>query len=918
MKSFISGVLKEILNSSQPVSEIIFILPSKRAGSYLIKELNFLSKSIIFSPQVYSIEEFTEHISGLKTIDNTISIFEFYEVYKKLTPKQTQESFETFTSWAQSLIYDFNEIDRYLLDYKSFFNYLSQIQDLKHWSLQSEKTELVENYLRFWKKLPAYYDALTQSLLDEKKAYQGLIYRKAAENISEYSSKVSKPHIFIGFNALNQAEIQIFQRLLQANQAKIYWDLDEVFLNNPEHGASLFISKYLKNWNYYKNKACTRPVKEYSKPKNIEIVGVPKNIGQAKYVGQLLANMDSGELDTTAVVLGDEELLIPILSSIPESVKDLNITMGFPVKNVPVHSFFEAIFKIHLTKYESYYFKEVIAICNHPVVKPLLKGSAEKLTQKIKAENLAYLSYSSIQNTFPENLHPLIKSIFGDKKNDPRLCVRDFQQLIQFLKDYLKSEHDTLGLEFLYHFYTLFNKLDNLLITYPHLENIKSLYSFYTELVQTQTLDFQGKPFKGLQIMGMLESRVLDFETVIITSLNEGTLPAGKSDTSFIPYDLKKEYDLPTYKEKDAVYTYHFYRLLQRAKKVYLLYNTEADGLNSGEKSRFLTQLELEKQDNHQLKKYIVSTGSNNYLPELKEVEKTPEIIDKLQSLAKSGFSPSALTTYIRNPLDFYHQYVLGVREQEEVEETVAFNTLGTVVHNILERLYKEFEGETLSKEIILHFIGKVEEEATIEFKNSYSKMPLNKGKNLLIFEVAKRYLTNFFQTELKRISKGEEVKIIQIEKDLKLPLEIKGLTFPVTLRGKIDRVEEVNGLTRIVDYKTGKVEARNLKIEDWSALTTDYDKYAKSFQVLTYTYLLALSKGLKLPTEAGVISFKNMKAGFIKFSDKSSENTEPDSLITENTLDYFSKELQTLILEICNPEIPFKEKEIKKTYGNF
>ena len=290
----------------------------------------------------------------------------------------------------------------------------------------------------------------------------------------------------------------------------------------------------------------------------------------------------------------------------------------------------------------------------------------------------------------------------------------------------------------------------------------------------------------------------------------------------------------------------------------------------------------------------------------------------RIKSLANYGFSPSALTTYIRNPLDFYYQYILGVRDQEEVEETVAFNTLGTVVHNVLENFYKPFEGIVISEEIIKNFIEKADKEVEKEFIKTYSKIPLNKGKNLLIFEVAKRYLHNFLKFELKRLKTGQEIEIIQIENDLKVALPIENLPFSVYLRGKVDRFESANGIPRIIDYKTGKVETKNMGVIDWIEITKDYDNYSKSFQVLTYASLIALEKGLTFPAEAGIISFKNLKSGFLKFEKKEAGSRNKDSMITQETLRLFQTELKRLIVEICNPEIPFTEKEIKKKYGSF
>ncbi|MDT0648233.1 PD-(D/E)XK nuclease family protein [Zunongwangia sp. F260] len=920
MRSFINRVLQRLLSSEENISEITFVLPSKRAGAFLINELSRLSEKNIFAPKIYSIEQFTEEISGLKTVDNTISIFEFFEVYQRCTPKEEQEDFDTFMNWAQTLIHDFNEVDRYLIDHRAFFNYLSEIQDQKHWFLQEEKTDLIKNYLKFWHKLPEFYEKLSDKFRSKKQGYQGLIYRKASEKIAEYAAGHSQKHVFIGFNALNAAEEKIFQYMLENTTAEVFWDMDEIFLQDREHGASLFIREYLEKWPYYQNHSIPLTTEEYAGEKNIEIAGIPKNIGQAKYLGEILATMDQSELEKTAVVLGEEDLLLPVLNSLPPHISALNITMGFPLKNAPITSFFEKLFHIHLNKEKEYYYKDVISIINHPAIAPILNPHAAKATAKISKENIVYLKPEKLISFFPEDLKNLITYCFKDWQDAPKLALQNLQDIISEIKAHLKSTENNLGLEFLYQFHVLFNKLENLNELYPHIKTIKSLHSFFREMMSTQSLDFQGRPFNGLQLMGMLESRALDFENVIITSVNEGVLPSGKSSNSFIPYDLKKAYNLPTYREKDAVYTYHFYRLLQRAKKVTLLYNTESSGLNAGEKSRFLTQLEIEKQPKHQIIKKSIAPKVSANPKQLQEIQKTPQIMEKIRSLAASGFSPSALTTYIRNPLDFYHQYVLGIREQEEVEETVAYNTLGTVVHDTLQNFYEPYENQLISEEIIETFIKRVDSEIKLQFEKSYTRSPMNRGQNLLIFEVTKRYLLNFLKYEQKRLKRGDEIQILQIENNLKAPLEIPGLNFPIFIRGKVDRVEKTNGITRIIDYKTGKVEQNKIEIFDWEAIATDYDKYSKSFQVLTYATMINITKRLEQPVEAGIISFKNLKGGFLKFCKKETPNQRSAKKykINNDILESFKIELNKLIVEICNPEVPFTEKEIKKSYGSF
>lgn len=918
MITFIRETLQELKKTSSiPLSEMMFVLPSKRAGAFLLKELAQISDNSIFAPEVLSIEEFTEQISELHLIDNTISLFEFYDAYSKITPEDKREDFETFSGWAQNLLHDFNEIDRYLIEYRPFFDYLSGIQDIKHWYLQPERTEMMEKYLDFWKKLPEYYESLRKNLLNKGLAYQGLIYRVAAEKIADFAGNSKKHLVFIGFNALNNSEQEIIHFLLKKGRAEVFWDLDEIFYQDRAHAASMFLRKYLKEWDYYQKHPFTGFGKHYSEEKNINLIGIPKNIGQAKYVGELLGDFDEKALENTAVVLGEEELLLPVLNSLPARLKELNITMGFPIKNSPLHTLFESLFLLHLSS-SSYYYKDVLAITENPFIQPLLKEEGSQLTKEIHSDNLVYLEYDRICKIFSEDLKILIDACFKTKSENVGEFLNSLQRIIQNIKFDLKEKNDKLGLEFLYHFHRLFNKLQNLTLEYPHVQNLKILFGFYKELISTENLDFQGRPFKGLQLMGMLESRALDFETVIITSLNEGVLPAGKSETSFIPYDLKKQEGLPTYLEKDAVYTYHFYRLLQRAKNVYLLYNTEAEGLNSGEKSRFITQLLVENQPQHKLKSYFVSPQVPRVEKNLKEIRKTPQILEKLKSLAGSGFSPSALTTYIRNPIDFYVQYVLGIRDQEEVEETVAFNTLGTVVHNSLEDFYRPLEGNVLTAEHISEFEKQLGQKIHEEFARTYSPAALTKGKNLLIFEVARRYLQNFLKFEKQRLENGEEIKIIQIEKDLRIPVKIENLDFPVYLRGKVDRYELLNGIPTVIDYKTGKVLDSDLNVYEWDEITKDYDKYAKCFQVLTYVSLLAENKDLTFPAEAGIISFKNLKNGFLKYEKKERGTRNKDSLITPETLDTFKVEVKKLISEICDPDTPFIEKEIKKSYGSF
>lgn len=919
MTGFIKEVLEKLQDANTSFSELVFILPSKRSGVVLKNELTKFQKQTFFAPEILSIEEFVEELSSLKSIPNIELLFMFYKVYTENTEKTYQEPFDGFLKWAQIVLQDFNEIDRYLVDSKHVFDYLNEIQKIQnnHWSLDDNQTEFTKKYLKFWSQLNQYYHEFTNALINCGSGYQGLIYKEAVENLENYiQSNNKKQHIFLGFNALNTAESTIIQELLQNDLAQVFWDIDHSFIHSKIHSASHFINLHKSNWNYYKTNTFNWISNHYNTKKKIQVIGVPQNIGQAKVIGEIVFDLDKiNTQNKTAIVLGDESLLIPVLNSLPHNIDTLNITMGFPLKNTPLTSLFEQLFTIHSQCKNDFYFKDIVSLLSHQYIRPLFQKSntntASELIIHIKTNNLVFISEATLQSLVKES-DPIISLLFGNWKNNPTQAISNVLALIKTVKNNFESKKENaLALEYLFRFYEVFNRLQELTSKYNAVSSIKTLQGLFKELVSSETLDFQGEPLQGLQLMGMLESRVLDFETVIISSVNEGILPSGKSNNSFIPFDVKLETGLPTYKEKDAIYTYHFYRLLQRAKNVYIIYNTEVDALNGGEKSRFITQLEIEGIHNIQHK--IVSPKNPEIKFNLKQVLKNNEINLKLIEIANNGFSPSSLASYIRNPIDFYYQKVLGIKDNDDVEEIIAANTLGTIIHNTLEGFYKPLENKNLTIEGLKAMHLKIEEAVKFHFLDIYKQGDITHGKNLIIFEIAKRYVSNFLKLESEALTSGNTIKIISIEANLNVPITIDELGVTVRLKGKVDRVDEYNGTTRIIDYKTGKVEQSKVAIEHWEDLTTDYKKYSKSFQVLAYAYMINQNTPFIKDTEAGIISFKNLKAGFIKFQklNKDGTRTIKDSIISQETLNDFSIELKKLIVEIFNPDIAFIEKEV-------
>ncbi|WP_340199423.1 PD-(D/E)XK nuclease family protein [Ascidiimonas sp. W6] len=920
MKTFLREVAEDIIKSHQDLQPLVFVLPSKRAGVFLRNELLSLTTKTGFGPKIYSIEEFVQELSRLRLADTTELLFEFYQVYKALTPQEATEDFYSFSRWATTMIQDFNEIDRYLIATDDFFNYLASIKELSHWYLQEEKTSLQQNYIRFWNTLHQYYTQLKTRLLEKQLGYQGLIYREAVENLNYYLQvHQSKPHFFIGFNALNTAESLIIQEFLSHTNTKVFWDIDAHFVEDKQHDAGLFVRRYFKDWQYYQKNPFTLFGTYFSEKKQIEITGIPKNIGQAHYISKLLSALKERKqgLQNTAIVLGNEILLAPLLNALPKDITEVNITGGYPLYLSPIASFFSNWFELLDSKEtQGWYHRPLINLLSHPAGRLLFtsedKDYATQFIDKINTQNQLYLSQENIVDHFPQNLHPICDVVFSSRStSDMNTVITNCLHITLTLKEkYQDQGGQALYLEYLYRLYRIFNQLQHLNKEYQVIEHLKGFRHLFKELLSKETIDFQGKPLQGLQIMGVLESRNLDFETVIITSLNEGILPSGKSDNSFIPFDMKSAFDLPTYKEKDAIYTYHFYHLLQRAKNVYLLYNSEPDVLEGGEKSRFLLQLTLDKVPAHTITEHIAGPQVTLAPPKLTKITKNEALNKRLEEIATRGFSPTNLTNYIRNPLDFYLQSVVGIRNEVELEETVAANTLGTVVHDTLEDLYTPMVGKLLTGEALANAHKLITPTVEKNFTKTYRGGDISRGKNLIIYHVALQYVTKFIEMEQKEVSKGASIKILKLESDLKQSVPIPQLDFPVFLRGKADRIDEKDGIIRIIDYKTGKVLQNELELYDWDVLTTDY-KYSKAFQVLAYAYMLKDEFPTK-EVQAGIISFKNYGGGFLRFATKDSPRSAKKAYaVTTTTLEAFLKELTKLVLEICNSTQPFIEKEI-------
>lgn len=894
-------LLSKFPNGMEGVS---VVLPSKRAVVFLKHYLSQKIDKPIFLPEFYSIEEFTEQLSGLKVLDNISLQFRLYQTYLNNPPKQA-DSFDDFLKWSNVLLHDFNEIDRNLVDAKSIYTSLKNVKELESWSvedwslLEDNLTKMQSDYISFFEGMLVWYNNFKMNLLSDNLAFQGMAYKQAAEKISSINIKWDKVW-FVGLNALTKSEQEIVEFLKKENIARVFWDADKFYYENELHEAGGFLRDQRERWseiNFNGVGDC------FNQPKNsFNLIACPKNITQAKVTAEVIQSYSKSDLDdsNTAIVLADEALLYPVLHNLPATIKQLNVTMGSPLKNTILFSFVESLFKmqIHAKKYayKSFYYKDVIAVIEHPYFSKLANNE-DVLSFKrfIIKDNIVFIRKSNIEKYFKSS--KCVKKFFK-LWNNADDCLEILNILIEELKIELIGCKASVESEVLSTFYKSITILQKLIAENNFEMELKTLHIVMQQLVSKETIPFKGEPLKGVQLMGILESRTLDFKNVIMLSVNEGKLPKGKSVNSFIPYDMKKYFKLPTYSESDAVFSYHFYRLLQRAENISLIYNSETDDFGSGEKSRFITQLLSEYEGEI---KELVFQGNDIEISQASFI--TVENIgleSEIKSWAEKGVSPSAINKYNNCSLQFYYHYLAKIRVDDEVDEYVDASTMGTAIHDALDANYPN---GILTEKFIKDHTVKILNDISANFSSALTEQGMQEGKNYLSLQIAQKITKDFLSLERRLINKaladGKQINIIGKEVELKHLINVDGIDF--NLIGKADRVDLEGDILRIIDYKTGKVEQGEVSFAEYDEIA-DNPKKAKAFQLLMYAYLYLKMNPQYLDKNvvAGNFSFKNLRNGLIKISRKINKKNEL-LFITANVLDEFESQLEVILTQIHN-----------------
>lgn len=838
MKTFLDDIAQQLIQTGgNDFSGYCIVVPNRRAGVFLRNAISRYTSGAIWAPTILSIEDFVFGLSSYTKADQTTLLFTFYDVYSKVANEP--QTIELFASWAPIFLSDINEIDLNLLPTEKVFQELYSIERIKKWNPASgEATDFQKKHLKFVENFYSFYTQLTETLMSKKIGYQGMAFREVAENIQAVVSKTKWSSIwFAGFNALTTSEEKMLAAWQQSGKAKLFWDVDSHYANNPLHEAGFYIRKYAKGKSAFKIDEDYKWQNAFlnSEEKELYIIAAQRNITQAKIAGTILQErVDAGkkQLSKTAVVLNDEQLLIPLLSALPTQLSDVNVTMGYGIKHSQSAIFIQHIFNLY-SKFASSNFRFhhslVSALENDPFYQ--MVGGGEKLTSS--KESKAYYDYSDLQ------VSELCKLLFNEKNTTVDGFLAGLQFIIVEVGKSLDENEDKLEREFLYLLEKLTQRLVDLSQEFGTIDSIKTLQTFWNQLLNQLQLDFVGEPLTGLQVMGMLETRNLDFEEVIMLGVNEGNLPSTSHASSYFTFDIRKAYGLACQNERDAVTAYHFYRLLQRAKRVYLVYDQDTDSLGGGEVSRYVKQLRIEapfyrKENELNVNQLFPKAGVGAQI----SVSKGDKEFDKLLFRAQDkGFSPSALNTFRTCSLKYYFRYIADVSEPAVFQEDIDAAKLGSAIHETLEELYKPFIGQVLKVDDLKKLKSRIKDVLVLKFQDQLETSEPLSGANLLSFEVAKNYVNKVIDNDITSSENGSVTTIVGLEMDLlkEVNVEANDETVKVKLSGSADRVDRTNDVTRIIDYKTGKFD-KTFKIKSLESF--DDPRTDNAFQMLMYGYV--------------------------------------------------------------------------------
>jgi RecB family exonuclease len=869
MKPFLKSVAEFIYsNFPEELRSLVVIFPNKRARIFFNKYLSEIAEKPIFSPQYYTISEYMQELSGSLIADQLTLLFELYEVYTSV--RQTNESFDDFLFYCEMLLADFDDIDKYLVNAEMLFTNLADLKDIdkyfdyldelqlqairQFWETFNSSKDSDEKikFGNLWKVLFRIYAEFNRRLDEKGICYEGKAYKKSILELEQKEISGSKV-AFVGFNALNLCERKLFERMQKLGKGLYFWDYDEYYIRKLDsHEAGFFLKRLTKQFPLPLGFSFDSYVEDPDK--KINILNIPSVTGQAKALSQAIGLLPENWKEkpvNTAIALAEEGLLLPVLNSMPSTVEEVNISMGYPIKETQVYSLTGILLdllrnkRIHKDGTESFYHSDVTRLLKHALLNSGYAAENDDLILEINRSNLVF-----INNRKLENLDALPQNVFKSGITTINFIAYLIEILEQLPGFYVENatESQIVEHEAAFRIITQLRRIDDILSQTQVNYSYKSLLRLVGKVLQGTTVPFTGEPLSGLQVMGILETRTLDFENLIVLSMNEGIFPKSGNVPSFIPYTLRKGFELPTIEHQDAIFGYYFYRLFHRAQNIVLIYSSSVQDMKSGEPSRFIQQLKYEKAFNP-----VEQTLSYKIFPLQKrkvEVHRTKEALNILMEryLAKGNrvLSPSAINTYLNCQLRFYFNYVAGIPEPDTIIEEVEANVFGSILHKTIERLYHSLGDGLVTVQKLEELNNKkvyIQNELVRAFGEEYlspgkefpdvSEIEIA-GKNILVKEVIQKYIHNIIGYDMKIAP----FRIIDLEKKLSTTFELDS-GVKINVGGIIDRLDQKEGYIRIIDYKTGKLKNNFPSVNELF-----YDEALKrndaAFQLFLYSILIS------------------------------------------------------------------------------
>ena len=890
---FLSKIISELLSETSDLSQTVVVLPGKRPVVFL-KQILKEQKYEGFLPEFFTVDELIKKISGKQHIQG-ISLWLFgYDVYKKIYPEETLEN---FLKWFPTLLKDWDDMLKFSEEDKAVLEYMLDDERIKNWGeTLGDGDKARKRNLNFWKKINVFLPKLKENLQTKGWATDGMIHEMVREKISDFAEETETKFVFCGFNALTPLEEKLIRELLQKGKAECFFQADEYYIKDLKQEAGKFLRKHMHWKEFNENRKFQWIENSFCQEKNIKVYEVAGNVAQTKILPEILQEIPKENYSKTAVVLLDENLLLPSLDAV-SFVDNLNITMGFPIKNLGFSGAVKKLFYLQKQLWKndkSYYYLDVFSVLEEFPDNEEDRKIIDQFTAKIEDENIVYISKKMMQ----EHLGELSYFQLFEKRTAAELL----EDLSNFCYQLKFREIDDILYENVSLFETTFKILKNHMKDYDFEISIDALEVLMNQLVNSENLDFQGEPLEGLQFMGLLETRLLDFENIILLSVNEGKLPLGNTQNTYLPFDVRRNFGLNTFLENDSIYAYHFYRLLQNAKNIYLLYNALGSGVNTGEKSRFITQMEMESP--HKMEHIVIENTSEPILQEPIIIEKTEKVLEKLNEW-KDRISASHLISYLYNPIDFYLNNILKAKETEEIEEELSQRNYGNLVHYALEELYGELQGKILKERDIEDLKPKINEaidSAISELKHQPELY--ERGMNYIHKSMAAKVVEHILDYDLGLIKAGNSLEIISLEERINAEFSLDENGEKINFIGYIDRIDRLNGVVRVIDFKTAK--AKNLSVKPKEEKLEDFMSSADSKQALQlsiYAYMVLHNEKFSVnQLQCGIWSFAEIGKGVQTLKLYDNENIDNENVsICMNSI-------KNIILEILNPEIPFKE----------